>query len=269
MNDGAAAIDLLVSANVTGGNGSSVERDGAGFMRLGNSFAMESLTLFDGQTEVTGTVDARVFLDGGSLSGTGVVGALASQVAGGDRAPGAPSSAAGQLMVNGAITLGGRLTFSAGLTSPATPGVSYDQLKVTGTVDVGGATLALSEPAGFTALHGDRFVLIDNDAADAITGTFAGLPEGTLIALGSHRFLISYLGGDGNDVEVTFLVAATGVTRTWDGGGGADINWTTATNWDGDVAPVQGDAAGLWLRKNSRAAHRLPRRHRVGPRLGR
>src|SRR5262245_12286561 len=27
---------------------------------------------------------------------------------------------------------------------------------------------------------------------------------------------------------------------TWDGGGG-DSNWTTAANWDGDVAPAAGD----------------------------
>src|SRR5205823_2845871 len=33
----------------------------------------------------------------------------------------------------------------------------------------------------------------------------------------------------------------TGITRTWDGGG-TDNNWTTAANWDNDIAPVSGDA---------------------------
>jgi fibronectin-binding autotransporter adhesin len=33
---------------------------------------------------------------------------------------------------------------------------------------------------------------------------------------------------------------APGATRTWDGGG-TDNNWTTATNWVGDVAPIAGD----------------------------
>ena len=28
--------------------------------------------------------------------------------------------------------------------------------------------------------------------------------------------------------------------RIWDGGGG-DANWTTAANWDGDIAPLAGD----------------------------
>ncbi len=34
---------------------------------------------------------------------------------------------------------------------------------------------------------------------------------------------------------------ANAATKTWDGGGG-DNNWTTAANWDSDIAPVAGDA---------------------------
>src|SRR5688572_3725969 len=33
---------------------------------------------------------------------------------------------------------------------------------------------------------------------------------------------------------------AAGATRTWDAGG-PNPNWTTAANWQGDVAPVAGD----------------------------
>src|SRR5436190_14823460 len=33
-------------------------------------------------------------------------------------------------------------------------------------------------------------------------------------------------------------------TRTWDGGGGADTNWSTCANWDGpDTCPIAGDTA--------------------------
>jgi autotransporter-associated beta strand protein len=31
------------------------------------------------------------------------------------------------------------------------------------------------------------------------------------------------------------------VPATWDGGGGADTNWTTGANWEGDVAPIPGE----------------------------
>ena len=36
-------------------------------------------------------------------------------------------------------------------------------------------------------------------------------------------------------------VGLFGATKTWDGGGAND-NWTSAANWDLDVAPVAGDA---------------------------
>jgi len=42
--------------------------------------------------------------------------------------------------------------------------------------------------------------------------------------------------------NATFTVAATGITRTWDGGGGANTNWSTAANWSDDTVPVNGDA---------------------------
>ena len=38
--------------------------------------------------------------------------------------------------------------------------------------------------------------------------------------------------------STSLLIAAT---KTWDGGG-ADNNWTTAANWDANVAPSAGDA---------------------------
>src|SRR5262249_14009564 len=50
------------------------------------------------------------------------------------------------------------------------------------------------------------------------------------------NFVITYHGGDGNDVVL--LTAPN--TYTWDGGG-ANNNWTTAANWVGDVAPSAGD----------------------------
>src|ERR1043166_7119118 len=36
------------------------------------------------------------------------------------------------------------------------------------------------------------------------------------------------------------LSSCLAATRTWDGGG-TDNNWTTATNWVGDIAPLPGD----------------------------
>jgi len=39
-------------------------------------------------------------------------------------------------------------------------------------------------------------------------------------------------------VLVLFVCPAALAGATWDGGGGADANWTTAANWDGDTLPL-------------------------------
>jgi len=93
------------------------------------------------------------------------------------------------------------------LNSATTPGTTYDQIKAIGAVTAGGA-LSLSLDSGFTAAVGDKFTLIDNDAADPITGTFTGLAEGEAITSGAYTFGLSYVGGtDNNDAELTVTAA--------------------------------------------------------------
>jgi hypothetical protein len=125
----------------------------------------------------------------------------------------------------------------------------YEQLNVAGKVDITGVTLsltALSTPAG-----GNIYTIINNDGGDAITGTFTGLPEGTVIPnfLGSGLSAsITYVGGDGNDCVITVLATptlqfstATGsigeaagtatltVTRTGSTAGAATVDYLTAS----------------------------------------
>ncbi|MFP6667949.1 MAG: LamG-like jellyroll fold domain-containing protein, partial [Pirellulales bacterium] len=84
---------------------------------------------------------------------------------------------------------------------------NFDAIAVNGAVDVTDANLSV-KLAALTGLSND-FVIIDNDAADAVSGTFLGLPEAaTLTASGpggaNVPMITSYLGGDGNDVVLTF-----------------------------------------------------------------
>ena len=107
----------------------------------------------------------------------------------------------------GILVVSGNLTFGAGSTLEAeimgtTPGVLLDQIDVTGTVDLNNATLNV-DSTGFTATGTETFVLINNDSADAITGTFNGLPEGAAVTVGGETFAVSYVGGDGNDVALS------------------------------------------------------------------
>ncbi len=112
----------------------------------------------------------------------------------------------------GCIIIVGNLTFVSGSSydvevGGATACTGYDQTQVTGAVDVTGATLNTSIYNSFdtsTLTAGDELVIIDNDVADAVTGTFSGLAEGATVAIGTGDFTLSYIGGDGNDVTLTY-----------------------------------------------------------------
>ena len=79
-----------------------------------------------------------------------------------------------------------------------------------------GGTVTLASQLFFVPLAafpaGTEFLIIGNDAADAIVGTFNGLPEGSSFVAGSNSWTISYVGGDGNDVVLT--AAALPLTAT-------------------------------------------------------
>ena len=144
---------------------------------------------------VTGTYGAVTVNLGGILKGTGTLSSLYVQ---GTVAPGLSPGC----INSGDLTLvsGSTYDFEIGGTTACT---GYDQIKVTGTVTLGG-TLNTSLYNGFKPTAGQKYVLIDNDGADAIgTDTFAGLAQGATFTVSGYTFSISYTGGDGNDVELT------------------------------------------------------------------
>jgi hypothetical protein len=91
-----------------------------------------------------------------------------------------------------------------------TPDTQYEQLNVVGTVNLTGADLVFSTSNAFVPTVGQTFTIINNDEADAITGTFNGLSQGATINNflgGSLNATISYTGGTGNDVVITVQAA--------------------------------------------------------------
>ncbi|OYV04306.1 MAG: hypothetical protein CFE26_17620, partial [Verrucomicrobiales bacterium VVV1] len=50
---------------------------------------------------------------------------------------------------------------------------------------------------------GTSFRILNKTSAGAISGTFAGKPEGSVFSDDGYPWIISYLGGDGNDVVLT------------------------------------------------------------------
>ena len=154
----------------------------------------------------TGTFPAAVNLFApASLYGYGTTGLLT--ITGGTFAPGIAIFQ--YFRPAGLASSGGQHNLTL---APGVAGTSYDQIQVTGTVSLGGTALVVTS-AGPLPIGG-TYTIIDNDAADAVVGTYAGLPEGTQFTMFTNRFQITYVGGDGNDVVLTVIEAPAPVPAT-------------------------------------------------------
>ncbi len=135
-----------------------------------------------GNLQVNGTINAGTGLtvnSGGTLSGFGTISAGNTTIQGTLE----PGITAGILNTSN-LTFAGTPSFNVGIggTTAGNAPNFHDQANVTGSVNLGTSTiLNLTAINGFIPSVGDQFVLINNDGADAIAGTFAGLVEGTII----------------------------------------------------------------------------------------
>lgn len=201
MEGGGAILDsngfeMSVAVDI-GGAGPLVKR-GAGRVVLAGDSSYAGPTIVEqGTLAVDGSLASPVIVrTGGTLAGNGVVGAPVTVEPGGNLAP---ASSPG-ILATGDLALSGNFRVEI---EDIAPGTGYDQLQVTGTVAIAGA---LFVTGAFVPSPGDAFTIIDNDGADAVTGTFTGSPEGaTVVAASGARYAISYAGGDGNDVTLTFV----------------------------------------------------------------
>ena len=144
-------------------------------------------------TNVNGVATIAATAD---LIGTGSINGEVSILSGGELAPGNSPGC----LSTGNITLASGSTASFEVTG-ATPCTQHDQIQVTGTVTINGANF--NPLIGYANGPTDEIILILNDGVDAVTGTFAGLPQGTAVNFGAFSGFISYVGGDGNDVILT------------------------------------------------------------------
>jgi trimeric autotransporter adhesin len=139
---------------------------------------------------------------GATLEGTGTAGSIDSTsgtVQPGDAAPGI-------LTDNGGLNIDATSTFSVALNG-TTAGSGYSQLGVAGPISLNSATLNVT--LGFTPTANEQFTIIHNTGASPATGTFAGLPEGSILTVSEQAFRISYAGGTGKDVVLTHLLPST------------------------------------------------------------
>ncbi len=186
--------------SVTGGNGIQL----TGAISITGNVNMTASKL-----NVAGSITATAFnaTSNSIVSGNGTMSttALSSSTLRVGNDPGAGCCAdphtIGILTSGNYSATGGTMAFD--LTN-STPGTGHDQLAVNGTVTLSNPTLAITFPALIPA-NGTSFTIINNDGADAVSGTFAGLPQGSELAVGPTRLRITYVGGTGNDVVLTVL----------------------------------------------------------------
>jgi autotransporter-associated beta strand protein len=192
-----------------GGNGASTTFGGAihgrgGLTKTGSgTFSLTQNNPYTGTTTVNGG-KLLVFgqqpqspvslLTGGMLGGNGRVGHISDL--NGHIAPGASP---GILVCSNFSTFSPANVLQIEING-TTPGSTYDQLQVNGTVLLMGGTLEVTMNA-VGAVSND-YVIISNDGADPVTGTFTGLPEGATLSNNGFTFAVTYHGGDGNDVAL-------------------------------------------------------------------
>src|SRR5262249_15030105 len=96
-----------------------------------------------------------------------------------------------------------------------------DVLNVLGSVALNNPQL--SAGFGYPPREGDVITLIQKGTTGAVSGIFSGLPEGSVTTLGDIPVVVSYLGGDGNEVTmtVTNLPLRSGGAQLVTGNGGS------------------------------------------------
>jgi hypothetical protein len=197
----AGTASIVLAGVVSGGFSLTPLTSGAGTTTLSGANTNTTTNVTRGVVILANTTPqtSTFLVSGGSLRGTGTIGTL-TVTGTGSVAPGTSPGTIG----TSSLSLAAGTTLQMQIAGN-TAGSGYDQLVVGsgGAVDLTNATLALSATA---ALPADTVLtIVDNQGSAAVTGTFAGLPEGTTVTVDTQEYRISYVGGSGNDVTLTAL----------------------------------------------------------------
>lgn len=213
------AGDTTITGSMTSASG--VFKQDAGTLTLtgASTNSLSSIvtggTLLINNTTGSGNGSGALDIRSGTLGGTGLVtGSVAIgngvDIADSFFAPG--SNGVGKFTTTSSFTFNSDSTFLFELNSST--GLA-DQLVANG-VSINAATAFSFTDLGNGPLTvGTVFTIIDNTAATAsIVGTFASYAEGASFTVNGNEYVLSYLGGTGNDVTLT-VASAIPEPSTW------------------------------------------------------
>ncbi len=163
----------------------------------------------DGQLTIAGNQPgSAIQVNGGSLAGTGTVKSITATS--GSVIPLFVDPNGDHMSVSGNAVFGPSANYQTTL-STTVAGLKNTRLDVAGTVTLGSSTLVTQIINGGdpNAHLGDSIVIINTGGTAPVQGTFNGLPEGSVYIHSPTNFRVSYIGGDGNDVTLTVVPAAS------------------------------------------------------------
>ncbi len=208
-NNGTSEFDGVMTGTGYTLGGYTVGKFGSGTFTLGgnNTFTAGATHVYFGKLVVNGSQpQVPAIVDSGATFGGS--GSVSTILANGTVSPGNSPG----ILTSSNVTFNSSGNFTVELSGP-NPGVSgYDQLNVSGTVSLANAALAVFPLFTTPVAIGQQFTIINNDLADAVSGTFNSLPEGSTISISGYQFTISYVGGTGNDVVLTLTSIPGAVT---------------------------------------------------------
>jgi autotransporter-associated beta strand protein len=178
-----------ISGDINGTGGLTVSGNTTTVFLTGRQNYTGETRLLSGRLWVNGSSAASPITvsPGAHLYGRGTTGPLSVS---GSVQPGDGQNGRGVLHTNGDVNFQPGSSFYADILG-LDPGDGYDQLNVSGRVDLSHSP-TLHATLSFNSHPGDSFTILTS--TDGITGTFAGLPDGTNFGLGGTPMQIHYTG---------------------------------------------------------------------------
>ncbi len=199
---------VLQDGGQGGGIGGSLTKTGRGQLTLSGASSytggttVMSGTLLVANVSGSATGTGSVQVAAGTLGGIGIIGGAVTIENGstaGFLAPG-KATTPGALTIQSALIFDSLATYKVDLNSTT---AAADQVVANGVTINNGAQVSTTDLGTGTLAIGTVFIILSNTAASPIVGTFTNLVDGSIFNLGNNTYLVSYEGGDGNDLTLT------------------------------------------------------------------